>query len=120
MDAIERNPNGRRRVILVAEADPNEHRRIIFVAADGRRKRVRLGKCSERDAEQICRHLEALARATIHGQPLPSETAVWVGGIGGKLHDRLARAGLVTGRPAVGRARQFFRAAMRFLVGADD
>ncbi len=81
--------------------DPNGHRRILFVAADGSRKTVRLGKCSERDAEQVCRHVEAMAAATIHGQPVSRETAVWVKGIGRTLHDRLARAGLVTGRAAV-------------------
>jgi integrase len=57
-----------------------------------------LGKCSQRDAEQLCRHVEVLAASTINGQPLPRETAVWVAGVGFKLHDRLARAGLVTQR----------------------
>lgn len=78
--------------------ESNGHRRILFVAGDGSRKTVRLGKCSERDAEQVCRHVEALAAATIHGQPVARETAVWVSGIGDKLHDRLTRAGLVEAR----------------------
>jgi integrase len=82
--------------------EPNGHRRILFVAADGTRKTVRLGKCRDRDAEQVCRHVEALAAATINGQPVSRETAVWVGGIGHKLHDRLARAGLVQAKAAVG------------------
>ena len=82
--------------------EPNGHRRILFVAADGSRKTVRLGKCSERDAEQVRRHVEALAAATIHAQPVPRETAVWVRSIGHKLHDRLARAGLVEARVGVG------------------
>lgn len=34
-------------------ADPNGGKRIQFVAADGSRKAVRLGKCSQRDAERI-------------------------------------------------------------------
>jgi len=82
--------------------EPNGYRRILFVAADGSRKTVRLGKCSQRDAEQVCRHVEALAAATIHTQPVPRETAVWVRGIGHKLHDRLARAGLVEARAGGG------------------
>ncbi|QOV92540.1 site-specific integrase [Humisphaera borealis] len=81
--------------------EPNGYRRVLFVAADGSRKTVRLGKCSERDAEQICRHIEALAATTIHGQPLPRPTAIWVGDVGDKLHDRLARASLVEPRVAV-------------------
>jgi len=83
--------------------EPNGTRRILFVAADGSRKTVRLGKCSQRDAEQVCRHVEALATASIHTQPVPRETAVWVRGIGHKLHDRLARAGLVEAREQPGK-----------------
>src|SRR5882672_6288359 len=78
--------------------DPNGHRRILFVAGDGSRRTVRLGKCSERDAEQVCRHVEDLSAATIHGQPVRRETAVWLSDIGDKLHSRLARSGLVVAR----------------------
>jgi hypothetical protein len=78
--------------------EPNGHRRILFVAGNGSRRTVRLGKCSERDAEQVCRHVEDLSAATIHGQPVRRETAIWLGEIGEKLHNRLSRAGLVMGR----------------------
>ena len=81
--------------------DPNGRKRIQFVAGDRSRQTIRLGKCSGRDAEQVCRHVEALAATTIHGQPASRETAVWVSGIGHKLHDRLARAKLVEPRAAV-------------------
>mgnify|MGYP000477657183 CR=1 FL=1 len=83
--------------------DPNGRKRILFVAADGSRKTIRLGKCSERDAERIRAAVEALVAATIHRQPVPRETAVWVCGIGHKLHDRLSRAGLVEPREHPGR-----------------
>ena len=82
--------------------DPNGRRRILFVASDGSRKAVRLGKASIRDAEQVCRHVEALAAATINGQPTARETSVWVAGIGNQLHDRLARVGLVEAREDAG------------------
>jgi len=85
--------------------EPNGHRRILFVAADQSRKTVRLGKTSHRDAEQVCRHVEALAAASIHGQPVSRETAVWVAGIGITLHERLARVGLVHPREGGGRIR---------------
>lgn len=81
--------------------ESNGHRRVLFVAADGSRKTVRLGKCSHRDAEDICRHVEALAAASMNGQPMSRKTAVWLSEIGATLHDRLARAGLVTARAAV-------------------
>src|SRR3970040_201191 len=80
---------------------PSGHRRILFVAADGSRKTVRLGKCSERDAEGVRIHGETLAAGEPHGQPVSREPAVWLGGVGAKLHDRLARAGLVSARTAV-------------------
>ncbi len=75
--------------------DPNGRRRILIVAADGSRKTLRLGKCSERAAEQVCGHVEELVATTINGQTVRRETAVWLSGIGEKLHSRLARAGLV-------------------------
>src|SRR5688572_13964983 len=78
--------------------DPNGRKRIQFVARDGSRKTVRLGECSKRDAEQICRHIEALAAASINGQPLERGTAVWLRDIGQQLHERLARAELVATR----------------------
>lgn len=82
----------------------NGHRRILFVAGDGSRKTVRLGKCDERAAERICGHVENLLAAKLSRQPIPRDTAVWLEEIGDKLHDRLARAGLVDPRtpaPAV-------------------
>lgn len=82
-------------------ADANGHRRILFVAEDRQRKTIRLGKCSQRDAEQVCRHVEALLASVIHSQPLGRETSVWLGNIGNNLHDRLARVGLVTPRANV-------------------
>jgi integrase len=83
--------------------DPNGRRRVLFVAADGSRKTVRLGKCSQRDAETVCRHIEVLAASTIHGQPVPRDTALWLADLGDTLHDRLARADLVAARENPGR-----------------
>ena len=75
--------------------DPNGRRRILFVAPDGSRKAIRLGKCDRKSAEAITRHVEALLAATIGGQPVPRDTAVWLAGIGPTLRDKLAAVGLV-------------------------
>jgi len=83
--------------------ESNGHRRILFVAADGARKTVRLGKCSQHDAEQVCRHVEALAASTIHGQSVSRVTALWISNVGRTLHDRLSRAGLIEPRQHAGR-----------------
>lgn len=75
--------------------DPNGRRRILFVDSDGSRKTIRLGKISLKDAQAICRHVEALLSAKIGGQPVPRETAVWLTNIGTDLRDKLAAVGLV-------------------------
>jgi len=79
-------------------SDPNGYRRILFVAADGSRKTIRLSKCSKRDAETICGYVEDLVAAKVSGLSAKRATAVWVGEIGDRLHDRLARVGLVEPR----------------------
>src|SRR4051795_8924772 len=75
--------------------DPNGRRRILFVAPDESRKTIRLGKIDRKSAESICRHVEALLGAKMAGQPIPRDTAAWLGGIGATLRDRLGAVGLV-------------------------
>jgi len=75
--------------------DPGGRRRILFLAGDGTRKTIRLGRCDLKTAQAICRHVEALLSARLSGQPIPRNTAAWVGSIGQQLRDRLARAGLI-------------------------
>ncbi len=80
--------------------DPGGRRRIQFVDTDGKRRPIRLGKMSLRDAEGIARHVEALLVAKRSGQPLASRTAAWLGEIGDDLHARIAAVGLVAPREA--------------------
>ncbi len=75
--------------------DPNGRRRILFVASDGSRKTIRLGKIDRKSAEAINRHVEALLSAKIGGQPVPRDTAAWLGSIGESLSEKLAAIGLV-------------------------
>ncbi len=76
----------------------NGTRRILLVTPDGKRPAIRLGKMSQRDAEQICRHVEALLTAKTANQPLPQQTANWLADVGEVLYDRLAALGLVAKR----------------------
>ena len=78
--------------------DPDGRRRILFVDPNGVRRAVRLGKIDRKNADSICRHVETLLAAMINRHSMPRETAVWLADIGAKLHERLARAGLVEGR----------------------
>lgn len=69
--------------------------RIQFSAPDGTRKTLRLGRVSRKDAQAVCRHVEALLAARLSGQPLDRPTAAWLGEVGPDLRRRLAAVGLV-------------------------
>ena len=77
--------------------DPNGHRRILFVAGDGKRKTVRLGKVSQRQAEAFRVRLEVLVGRRITGT-LDDETARWVAALDDASHGKLAAVGLVPSR----------------------
>ena len=78
--------------------EPGGRRRIIVETADGKRKTIRLGKVTQRDAQDIRLHVERLAAASGYGTPPPDSTLGWLQGIGEKLHGRLAAAGLCAAR----------------------
>lgn len=73
-------------------------RTIQFVAGDGKRRSIRLGKVSQRIADEVRVKVEALNAAAIAGMSISPETATWLASIGDKLHERLANAGLVAAR----------------------
>ena len=81
--------------------DQNERRRIQFVK-DGKRKTIRLGKCTAKNAANIRIHIEEMLTAKAAGQPIPTNTAQWLGKIDDILHARLAKAGIVDARRKTG------------------
>jgi integrase len=84
---------------------PGGRRMIQFVAGDGRRRTVRLGKVTQRVAEEVKVKVEALNAAAISGVSWDAETARWVAGLAPVLADRLARAGLIPRRQAAAGSR---------------
>ncbi len=80
--------------------DARGNRTIQFVAKDRKRKSIRLGKCSQRQAEAVKVHVERLVHATITGHPVDPDTARWLIGIDGTLADRLAAVELIERRDA--------------------
>jgi len=76
--------------------DRNGRRRILFVDQDGKRKTLRLGKCTQRQAEHFCIRFEALLAGRFSG--IDDETARWVGALPDDVHAKLAALGLVTPR----------------------
>ena len=75
--------------------DPNGRKRILLVAPDGSRKTIRLGKCDRKTAESICRHVEALLSSRIGEMPLERTTASWLASSGDTLKEKLVNVGLI-------------------------
>ena len=78
--------------------DANGCKRIQFVARDGSRKAIRLGKCSQRDAESFKIKVEALLSANMLGNSPDRETSEWLAGRSDDLLDKLAGVGLIEAR----------------------
>ena len=65
------------------------------MAPDGRRKTIRLGKCSKRDADSIKYRVENLLSAHIQGRESARDDANWLNSIGINLRVKLENAGLI-------------------------
>jgi integrase len=83
-------------------SSPNGYRMVQFVGTDGKRRSIRLGPVSLKQAESLRVRIESLVTAKAGNTMPDAATATWVAGLPDQLHDRLARAGLV-----VPRAEQF-------------
>ena len=78
--------------------DPNGRRRVQFEGVDGKRRTLRLGKVSAKDAGAVLLHVERLAMAARHGTSAPVDTQQWASLIGETLHAKIAAVGLVPPR----------------------
>lgn len=78
--------------------DPGGRRRILFHDRDGKRRTIRLGKLSKRDAETIRVRIEHLVAASIAGTAPEGETSRWLADIGDDLHGKLSAVGLAEER----------------------
>jgi integrase len=77
--------------------DPNGHKRILFVASGGKRKTIRLGKVTMKQATAFKVKVEALIGQTITGV-FDDEVSRWLAGLDAEMHNRLAAVGLVRPR----------------------
>ncbi|MFM9965087.1 MAG: hypothetical protein ACKV2Q_28125 [Planctomycetaceae bacterium] len=78
--------------------DTNGTRRIQFVAKDGKRKAIRLGNVTQKQAETVLLKVEHLVAATFTGHPLDADTAKWIADRDEKFAGKLARVGLIPKR----------------------
>lgn len=77
--------------------DPKGKKRILFMNGDGKRKTIRLGKTSLKQAEAFKIKLEALI-ASRFSRSMDPDTARWIADLPDDMHAKLASAGLVTAR----------------------
>jgi integrase len=77
---------------------PNGRRAIQFVGPDRKRRTIRLGKVSEKNAAAVKVRIEDLISAQITGHPPQDATARWVKDLDEKMADKLARVGLIPER----------------------
>lgn len=78
--------------------DPNGKRRVTFKGLDGKRRTIRLGQCSERIANDVRRHVEAILSAAAADSAIDQRTADWLGKVSDDLHSKLVAVGLVNPR----------------------
>ena len=76
--------------------DPNGRKRILFVAEDGSRKTIRLGKASIKQALAFKVKLESVIAGQYAG--IDDETARWIAALPDDVHQKLATVGLVEPR----------------------
>ena len=76
----------------------NGRRTIQFISGDGKRRSIRLGKVSQRDAEAIKVKIERLVAASISGHAPDDETSRWIATLDDTMCEKLAAVGLAERR----------------------
>lgn len=76
--------------------DPAGRWLVQYVDCDNRRRTFRVGRLPKAAVETLRGHIEQLVHAQVAGIAPPKATSRWLGEIGDKLRDKLARFGLVS------------------------
>ena len=81
--------------------DPNGRKRILFIGADGKRRPIRWGKVSMKDALTVRGHVEELlAAATLRRSP-DNLTATWISSLEDVHYQKLVAVGLAQPRQSL-------------------
>ncbi len=78
--------------------EPNGRKTIQFVASDEKRRSIRLGKVSLKQAQAVKLKVEDLLASSITGSTPRRETSEWIADLDDGLHDKFASVGLVQRR----------------------
>ena len=81
--------------------EPNGNRIVQLACPDGKRRSIRLGKVSMKQANMVKTRVEELSSARLSRTPLDSQTAEWLGSIDDAIHTKLVKAGLAKERHKV-------------------
>jgi integrase len=78
--------------------EPGGRKRILFVAGDGKRRTVRIGKASRKQAETFRVKVESLVTARLTKGAMDDETARWAAGLEDRTYNKLVAVGLLEPR----------------------
>ena len=80
------------------EGERGELKRIVFRNADGKQVSLRLGKCSERAAQNALAGFERVLEARRIGSTIHPDGVRWLEALDDRMHKRVARLGLAEPR----------------------
>ena len=78
--------------------EQNGRRTVQFVGADNKRRSIRLGKVTQRAAENVKLRVELILSSQLSGHALDDETARWLSSLDQSMNEKLAGVGLATRR----------------------
>ena len=77
---------------------PNGHKWIQLKDSRNKRQTIRLGKCTQKNAESIKLKIEEILACNLGNFPLSPATIEWLQGLENNLHEKLAKCGLLPAR----------------------
>lgn len=80
--------------------NPNGHKSVQVVCPDGKRRTIRLGKITLKDARLFCGHVEQLVASRIAGRQPEESTIKWLTGLPAKHLIKLQQFGLTDAKPS--------------------
>lgn len=78
--------------------EPNGRRTLQFVGVDGKRRSIRLGKVSQKQADAFKFRVERLVAAAITGHAIDDDTSRWLASVEDSIAEKLAKVGLAPKR----------------------
>ncbi len=80
----------------MASVDKDGHGwRVRFMDQYGKRRTIRTGKMSRRNAEQIAMYIDRIVTSRVSGEPVTPSTTAWIADLSQPLRQKLEKAGLV-------------------------